>query len=217
MANYDRMKGESQERFNAFTIYRDLGPSKRSHTSVSEELACNVNLIHRWSTEGNWVQRVLTWDDHLDKIQQTTLEEEARSQAGRIVGLGVGYLKAFHARLEKQLDAEAKDQDFEGGIPLNAQGFVAVSRLIVELSGVLDPGGASGVSEDEVKQRARVLTAQDLVQATLELSGSSGKEVDAKEAVVYALSNKFGRERLGLPAIKDAEFSEAKTDEGQKT
>ena len=214
MANYDRQKGESQDRFNAFTIYRDLGPSKRSHQAVSDELVKNINLIHRWSSDGNWVQRVLSWDDHLDKINQVALEEEARGQAARVVGLGIGYLKAFHARLDKQLKAEEKNEEMENGIPLNAQGFVAVSRLIVELSGVLDPGSASGGSAEKGGQSARMVSAQDLVQAALDLADKNGKDVTANEAMIHALSSKFGQKRLGLE-VKDAEFEDAASEDAK--
>ncbi len=188
-----------------------MGPEERGHRPVADKLGNNISIVHRWSTQNSWVQRVLTWDDHLDKIQQGALEKAAKDQAKNIINLGVGYLQAFSKRLEKQLQAEESGKTFANAIPLNPQGFVAVSRLMVELSGLMDERSESSLSAGDEGQ-SRLLKAEDIVRAALELQGAEGKDVSAKEAVIHALAGKYGGKRLGLETARDVDFVEVENE-----
>lgn len=66
---WDRQPGESAKAFEAFTLYRDLGPS-RSAREVATGLRKSVTLISRWCTAYGWVERGAQWDEEADRRQR---------------------------------------------------------------------------------------------------------------------------------------------------
>ncbi len=62
----ERRASESSPAFEAFVLYRDLGPS-RSINSVARELHKSASLIGRWSAKYRWIERVDEWDRHQDE------------------------------------------------------------------------------------------------------------------------------------------------------
>jgi hypothetical protein len=77
---------ESSRAFVAFTIYRDLGEC-RSHAEVGRQSGKNKTLIHRWSSEHDWVARVRAWDRHQDRIAQQEREHAIRSAVAQQIRL----------------------------------------------------------------------------------------------------------------------------------
>lgn len=68
---WTRFDGESSQAFNAFTIYRDMGPH-RSYNKVLKELgakASYIRQIQRWARTYKWKFRADSYDDHLDGIK----------------------------------------------------------------------------------------------------------------------------------------------------
>ena len=66
---WTRLDNETTLSFNAFTIYRDLGPT-RSYSKVVEVLNHNSNYIRQvqlWSSKYKWVKRVTLYDDWMDE------------------------------------------------------------------------------------------------------------------------------------------------------
>lgn len=64
---WDRQEGESAKNFEAFCIYRDLGPD-RSCPQVAEKLSKSVGLMARWCRLYDWVNRAAAWDAEQDRI-----------------------------------------------------------------------------------------------------------------------------------------------------
>lgn len=60
-----RIKGEGAKAFEAFTIYREMGPA-RSHAKVGQALGKSTVMVGKWSVQWNWVERVAEWDDYAD-------------------------------------------------------------------------------------------------------------------------------------------------------
>jgi len=58
---YGQRLGESAKAFAAFVVYRDMG-EERSLEKVAQELGKSVSLLQRWSSQHEWVTRVLAWD-----------------------------------------------------------------------------------------------------------------------------------------------------------
>lgn len=72
---WDRQPGENAKPFEAFVIYRDLGPG-RSLPQVAEKLGKSATLIERWSAANDWVKRATAWDAEQDRIaRQEQLDE----------------------------------------------------------------------------------------------------------------------------------------------
>lgn len=82
MKSWERQKGESQRAYEAFAIYRDMGPS-RSLAKVAKKLGKAISLIERWSRKWNWVERAALYDDELDRQYRAEQEEERKKMAER--------------------------------------------------------------------------------------------------------------------------------------
>lgn len=75
-----RFDTESSPAFEAFTIYRDAGPS-RSIRGVARELGKSGSLISRWSSRYSWKSRVVAWDSAQDQLRQLVLSSEVQDAA----------------------------------------------------------------------------------------------------------------------------------------
>ncbi|CAH0347701.1 phage terminase small subunit-related protein [Bacillaceae bacterium CLA-AA-H227] len=63
---YERQEGESKQAFEGFTIYRNLGLTRKLK-DVGKKLGKNHSLIKRWSSQHNWVERAEAFDEEMDK------------------------------------------------------------------------------------------------------------------------------------------------------
>ena len=64
---WERQENETAKPFEAFCIYRDLGPG-RSLSQVAKSLGKSDTLMSRWSSEYDWVKRAAAWDHEQDRI-----------------------------------------------------------------------------------------------------------------------------------------------------
>jgi hypothetical protein len=72
-----RQRGESWQAYRAFSVYRDIGPS-RDHTKTRDKVGCNISLIRKWSARWDWVERVGSFDAN------ESYERMVRMREGRI-------------------------------------------------------------------------------------------------------------------------------------
>lgn len=73
---WERQDTDTAASFEAFQIYRDLGPT-RSLTKVVQQLNKSKTLLGRWSGKFNWVERAEAYDQYMDQMRLQE-EEEAR-------------------------------------------------------------------------------------------------------------------------------------------
>lgn len=66
---WEMQEGESAKAFEAFTVYRDLGPN-RSFTKAGAILNKSNQLMSRWASAYKWQMRVMAWDAELDRIKR---------------------------------------------------------------------------------------------------------------------------------------------------
>jgi hypothetical protein len=173
-----------------------MGPLRRSHRNVADAIDRNKSLIHQWSARYNWTVRIAAWDAHLDKIKQHEQETQLRELVARVVKTGEAYVGLFAKKLSDQLEGKTVTDP----IPVNAPGFVAVSGMIVKLSGWDGDTGASSanVERGASAQRAQV-SADEIVASTLQIA-AAGRVPDTRSVVLTALAGRYGPERLGLAA-----------------
>lgn len=172
-----------------------MGPLRRSHRAVADAIDRNKSLIHSWATRYNWTVRISAWDAHLDKIKQDEQVTQLRELVKRVVQTGEAYVGLFAKKLSMQLDGK----EVTDPIPLNAPGFVAVSGMIVKLSGWDGETGATSAGVERASGGARAqVSADELVAATMQLA-ASGRAPDTRSVVLTALAGRYGPERLGLP------------------
>ena len=84
---WEKREGETAKAFEAFTAYRDLGPS-RSLSKAAEvyygRSGASLGHLERWSSEHEWVRRSAAYDAHLDQ-QRLEVIEQTRKDAQRVI------------------------------------------------------------------------------------------------------------------------------------
>jgi hypothetical protein len=71
---WERQFNESRKAFEAFVVYRDMGP-RRSQERVARELGKSAQLMARWSSKWSWVERASAWVDEQDKQLRVSQQE----------------------------------------------------------------------------------------------------------------------------------------------
>lgn len=88
---WDRIPEESDPAWEAFVIYRDLGPGERTLAKVAKELRKSATLIERWSQRWDWPRRSGLWDVETDQAKQRGIlggieeMEKRHTQIARLV------------------------------------------------------------------------------------------------------------------------------------
>lgn len=111
---WERQPDESDVAFEAFTVYRDLGP-QRSQAAVANQINRELSQMKAWSLKHRWVTRSLAWDDHLDAVARNAMER-ARVDMGRkhadaamkMLEVGLEGLETVREKMQ-QPDVDPKD------------------------------------------------------------------------------------------------------------
>ena len=73
---WERFRTETSKQFHAFTIYRDMGPSRSiQQVALSRPGSGGFSKLKEWSITHQWVDRVTEYDDHMDTIRRAGKEE----------------------------------------------------------------------------------------------------------------------------------------------
>ena len=96
---WSRQVGETSKAYEAFEVYRDLGPD-RSTRRVSEQLGKSDALIHRWSSKHGWPDRARAWDS----MPSETVANAYQEMAARIAAQHDRLATKLADRLERNLD-----------------------------------------------------------------------------------------------------------------
>ena len=102
---WDRQTDESSIAFEAFQIFRDLGPS-RSLTAAHKALGRRrYATLRDWRQRFRWDDRIMAWEMHLDRDRQREVEERRRKTDEDIAEIGRSMLEKVKQRM-LLLDAE---------------------------------------------------------------------------------------------------------------
>lgn len=96
---WERQSHESPQAFEAFAVYRDLGPA-RSVTKVARELGKSRTLLGRWSRQYAWVMRAAAYDRERDRLFLAEQRQARRDIARRHAKLAQAFLGKAVARLQ---------------------------------------------------------------------------------------------------------------------
>lgn len=115
---YDMLEDETAKAYNAFMIYKNLGP-ERTIDKVRQKLGRPeryLSQLQTWSTKHNWVERAEAWDKEVfqeaDQEYRENLKGEIRDMMNRHGGLS----KAVQDLLEPIIE-ELKGISVEKLIP----------------------------------------------------------------------------------------------------
>ena len=101
---WERQPKEGEKPYEAFVKYRDMG-EKRALNAVAAELQKSYTLIRRWKDTWNWEERVLAYDNELQKQAHKQAVKKTRSMADRHIDLALKMqLKALQALEKLPLD-----------------------------------------------------------------------------------------------------------------
>lgn len=96
---WERQPDETARAFEAFAVYRDLGPN-RSIRKTGQALGKNLTTIGEWSVKYDWVNRCAAWDIEQERInRQEMLDDIAktrkkqRQNAQKMQESGMAFLK----------------------------------------------------------------------------------------------------------------------------
>lgn len=91
---WKRQKGESQEAFEAFQMYRD-SERKIGANKVAAELGKSTTLVERWCTCNRWVERREAFMDYQDDLTLKELEK------------GIAKMRKSHTAIANQMLVKA--------------------------------------------------------------------------------------------------------------
>lgn len=133
-----RVNGESPKAFEAFCVYRDLGPGRTVPATASELKRCSgyERTLYEWSRKYAWPSRAAAFDDMI-------AERTAEASADRAVRAAARHADAGKSLVDKGLKAlEAKAVD---GITVDGiRGLIGDGVKIERLS--------LGLVTDNIKQ-----------------------------------------------------------------
>ncbi|OLZ69512.1 hypothetical protein AV521_18565 [Streptomyces sp. IMTB 2501] len=96
---WERQASESPQAYEAFTVYRDLGPA-RSVTKAARELDKSRTLLGRWSRQYAWVMRAAAYDREQDRLFVAEQSHARREMARRHAKLAQAVQSKAVARLQ---------------------------------------------------------------------------------------------------------------------
>lgn len=160
---WKRQEGETSKAYEAFCIYRDMGPSRslgKVHDQIYGEDAGNIRYVEKWSSKHGWVARAQSFDDWRDE-QRLLKQMEARERAterlteaavnlvDRLIDIGLGQGEAQKDQVKAIKDA------------LDRAGVTVPKEVNLDVSGELK----TGFDIDEVVEELGTKSTAELAQA----------------------------------------------------
>ena len=107
---WERQDNETPKQFEAFKIYRDMG-EERSLSKVAQQLSKTKQLLSRWSSANNWVERCASWDAEQDRLLRQQQLKDIKSMRKRHADIATAMLIKAAKGLQAIPDNEIKPQD----------------------------------------------------------------------------------------------------------
>jgi len=99
--SWERLPDESQQAWEAFTVYRDTPSPQRSLRAVGRQLGKSETLIERWSVKHRWIQRVRDMNANNDRKWLEALADERAEAARRHYEIARRLLDKVDAHVEQ--------------------------------------------------------------------------------------------------------------------
>lgn len=102
---WERQPEETPKAFEAFCVYRDLGP-ERSIAKAGKQLGKNRVTLEQWSSKYEWVKRCAAWDTEQDRIARQDQQKEIKKMRKRHAGIAAAMLVKAATALQRLPDDE---------------------------------------------------------------------------------------------------------------
>ncbi|WP_405803365.1 hypothetical protein [Streptomyces sp. NBC_01187] len=154
--SWERQGGESAQAFEAFAVYRDLGPA-RSITAVARQLDKSRALLGRWSRQFAWVMRATAYDREQDRLFLGEQAQTRRDIARRHAKLAQAVQSKAVARLQALEPRELSPSDLLRYIQVAAEiERRAVGDAPLSVGPERDEHGADVAALSDEERRARM-------------------------------------------------------------
>lgn len=100
---WERQDGETIKQFEAFVVYRDLN-EERSLAAVAQKLGKSKQLLCRWSSKNNWVDRCSAWDDERDRVARQEQIKNIKKMREEHAKVARNMIKIANKGLLKMMD-----------------------------------------------------------------------------------------------------------------
>lgn len=107
---WERQKGETSRAYEAFTVYRDMGPD-RSINKTAQKLSKNRTTIAEWSARNDWVKRAADWDAEQDRVARQAQTDEIKKMRKRHADLATAMLVKAAKALQRIPEDDIKAGD----------------------------------------------------------------------------------------------------------
>ena len=134
---WERQKGETPQAFEAFSIYRDMG-SSRSTAKVGRKLGKSKNLMDRWSSRWEWVERARAYDNDLERQERAEAAKDLKEARKRQRKTGYFMQKKATEALDR---LNVEDLDANAIIRLIVEGAKLERGNLLKEAGFLQPTG----------------------------------------------------------------------------
>ena len=98
---WERQPEETAKAFEAFCVYRDLGPD-RSIAKTGKKMGKSRVTLENWSSKNEWVKRCAAWDAEQDRIARIEMQKDMaetrkrqRNQAKKMQEKGMELLESI--------------------------------------------------------------------------------------------------------------------------
>lgn len=107
---WERQPNETIKAFEAFCTYRDLGKN-RSQEKTAQELSKSRQLISKWSSANDWVNRINAWEEEQDRLIRIELMKDIGAMRKKHADLADAILIKAALALKKLPVDEIKASD----------------------------------------------------------------------------------------------------------
>lgn len=118
--SWERLPGESAKAFEAFDRYCKLG-EERSIRKVAQKLNKSTQLLGRWSSQWDWVNRSRDYDNEIKREEIREQKKAYRAMQQRQIAIAVKMQKTALEALKKLSVEDMKPKDIKEFIKLGSE------------------------------------------------------------------------------------------------
>lgn len=108
---WERQPGETAKAYNAFCVYRDLGPGRSLEKAAQALGLKSRKYFSNWHARHNWVARAEAYDMYIEKLKRQEHEQAILEMTRRHAELAVAFQEKIAERIRTIDPNELTPQD----------------------------------------------------------------------------------------------------------